>query len=230
MPQYLTRQTLKDQAKKAIREFITKSRFSPGRRINVGYLSKELGVSRTPICQALAELEEEGLVTHSPNQGYFMSEMTTDMALDLYMVREYLEALAVKIVAQKISPEAIDQMRQKAEGQRGFVESGDLFAYSESTFEFHAMVYEACENWALTEVLTLLTERTRPIRIDITPILHDLHQDHLDLVIALEQRDADKAAAISARHTMRMRELIISSARSDEKKVSPRGFTCHENI
>lgn len=218
MQQRLTRTTLKDQAKEAIREFITRSRFSPGRRINVGFLSEELGVSRTPICQALDELKEEGLVNHLPNQGYFMSEMTTEMALDLYVVREYLEALAVKLATTKISSEAIAQMKTLAERQKDLVEGGDLFNYSQSTFEFHDMVYEACGNWAMAEVLSLLSERMRPIKVDITTILKELHQDHVELVEALEQRDAKKAAKISARHTTRVRKLIISSAQAEAKK------------
>lgn len=220
MAQRLTRQTLKDQAKEAIREFISQSRFSHNRRINVGFLSSELGVSRTPICQALDELEAEGLVERSPNRGYFMSQLTTEMALDLYTVREYLESLVVKLAVANISPEAIAEMREKAEGQTVFVEKNDLFAYSQSTFEFHQMVYEACGNWALVDVLELLAERSRPIQIDITGILKELHQDHLDLVEAFEQRDVDKAIQISARHTTRVSELIISSSRDGGEERS----------
>lgn len=211
MPQRLTRLTLKDQAKEAIREFITRSRFTPGRKINVGFLAKELGVSRTPICQALIELEEEGLVKHSPNQGYFMSDMTTEMAVDLYVVREYLEALAVELAVSNMPEATIVQMRDKALSQKNFVESGDLLNYSQSTFEFHDLVYESCGNWALAEVLSLLRERTRPINVDITPILEDLYQDHLELIEALEKRDAALARAVSSRHTTRVRELILSS-------------------
>jgi DNA-binding GntR family transcriptional regulator len=217
MMQRLTRMTLKDQAKQAIRELITQARFVPGSRVNVGYLSKQLGVSRTPISQALAELEEEGLLQHNPNQGYVMSQMTTEMAVDLYIVREHLETLAVKLAIPKISSEAVARMRAKAEEQKRIVESGDLLGYSRSTFEFHNIVYEACGNWALAEVLTMLAERARPINIDITTILDDLYQDHLDLVDAFEARDAGKAADIMVKHTNRVKELIVLSADSNSQ-------------
>ncbi len=211
----LTRHTLKDQAKKAIHDFIAQSRFSSNRRINVGRLASDLGVSRTPVCQALEELKEEGLVEYSANRGYFMVEMTPDKAVDLYLVRGILEGLACRLAAQNASPDEIARIREVAQEQRSLVERQDVMNYSRTTFDFHALVYNACGNSVLAEVLDLLKDRARPLNVDITPIMGDLHQDHLDLADALVQRDAELAAVIATGHCVRMQKLIISTAQLD---------------
>jgi len=220
MSKQLTRHTLKDQAKEAIRDFITQSRFSTDRRINVGYLSNRLGVSRTPICQALEELRDEGLVEHSANRGYFMVEMTPDMAVDLYLVRGVLEGLACKLAAQNASSEAIARIAEVAEGQRPLVDRGDVLSYSRTTFNFHTLVANSCGNRVLAEVLALIKNRTQPLHVDITPIFRDLHQDHLDLVDALTRRDSDRAAKIAVGHCDRMQQLIIDCGQLDEQAAS----------
>jgi DNA-binding GntR family transcriptional regulator len=91
MPKKLERLPLKDQAEEALREMIQSYRFAPGKWINVERLAKDLGVSRTPVWQALKVLESEGLVKHVPKQGIRMASMTLDMAHDLYLVRGMLE-------------------------------------------------------------------------------------------------------------------------------------------
>jgi len=87
MSRKLERITLKDQAEEMVREMIQSYRFAPGKWINIERLAKDLGVSRTPVAQALKVLESEGLVNPVPNQGIRMASMTMDMAHDLYLVR-----------------------------------------------------------------------------------------------------------------------------------------------
>ncbi len=99
----LKRLTLREQAETAVRDMIASYRFTPGKRINVERLAKDLGVSRTPIWQALKNLEKEGLVTHVPNQGIRMSRLTLQMAYDLYVVRGQLEGLAGRFAAENIN-------------------------------------------------------------------------------------------------------------------------------
>ncbi len=91
---------------------IAARRFSSGIWINVEELTKELGVSRTPIRQAMKQLEAEGLVTHIPHRGIRMAEMTLEMARDLYQVREVLEGLAAGLAAEKISAEALARVEE----------------------------------------------------------------------------------------------------------------------
>ena len=87
----IKRQGLRDLVYRELHEMIENSRFSPGGRIVVEDLTKELGVSRTPVWQAIGLLEREGYLTYKPNVGVFMQEISPNDALDLYSVRGVLE-------------------------------------------------------------------------------------------------------------------------------------------
>ncbi len=204
----LKRVTLKEQAYQALREMIRSYRFTPGGWINVEQLAKELGVSRTPVWQALKQLEGEGLVRHEPNRGIRMVEMTREMAVDLYLVRGELEGLAARLAAAAMDREILDQMKELLEEQEGIVARSDVLAYSGSDFRFHALLYEASGNWLLKELLGNIKSRARPLGCDITPILEQLYQDHLAVVVALGAGDAEGAEQAMRAHNRRMRRLV----------------------
>jgi DNA-binding GntR family transcriptional regulator len=187
---------------------IASHRFSSGKWINLELLSKELGVSRTPIHQAMQQLEQEGLVTHVPNQGIRMAVMTLEMARDLYQVREVLEGLAAALAARRIDPETINRLKRVLAEQAVLIRKKDLLAYSVSDFTFHQLIYDSCGNWLLKEQLDVIKSRSRPLVCDVTPILPDLYGDHRQVLEALRSRDPRQAEQVMRRHNRRMREAI----------------------
>jgi len=208
MPEKLQRNTLKEQAYQALREMIASHRFTSGTWINAEHIAGELGVSRTPVWQALKQLEAEGLVQHVPHRGARMIEMTPAMALDLYEVRGVLEGLAASRLAANPRPGALERMERILARQRLPVEQGDAMAYSRSDFEFHAVLYESCGNWLLQEQLEQIKNKARPFVRDITPILSQLHQDHHRLLQALRAGDAAAASQVMIEHNQRARRLV----------------------
>ncbi len=212
----LKRVTLKEQAYQALREMIRSYRFTPGGWINVEQLAKELGVSRTPVWQALKQLESEGLVRHEPNRGIRMVEMTREMAVDLYLVRGELEGLAARLAATAMDREILGQMEQLLREQEEIVERSDVLAYSSSDFRFHALLYEASGNWLLKELLGNIKSRARPLGCDITPILGQLYQDHLAVVVALAAGDAERAERAMKGHNRRMRRLVAGEMEREQ--------------
>jgi DNA-binding GntR family transcriptional regulator len=208
MPKKLERLPLKDQAEKALREMMRSYRFAPGKWINVERLAKDLGVSRTPVWQALKVLESEGLVKHVPKQGIRMASMTFDMALDLYLVRGLLEGLAGNLAAEKIERKTILRLENILEKQHKIVKKRDVIAYSNSDFDFHGIIYDSCGNWLLRELLENIKARSRPFVCDITPILPDLFEDHLNLVDCFKQHSSGCAEKVIRKHNDRMRRLI----------------------
>ena len=199
---------------------IAARRFSSGIWINVEELTKELGVSRTPIRQAMKQLEAEGLVTHIHHRGIRMAEMTLEMARDLYQVREVLEGLAAGLATEKISAEALAGLRKILAEQSAIIKKKDLLRYSISDFKFHQVIYDSCDNPLLKEQLEQIKGRSRPLVCDITAILGELYQDHQDLVQAFKVRDPLEAKQVMTRHNQRMRRLI-EKAQSDLKWSQP---------
>lgn len=219
MPKRLKRLPLKDQAEEALREMIRSYRFVPGKWINIERLANDLGVSRTPVWQALKVLESEGLVNHVPNQGIRMASMTLDMAYDLYLVRGLLEGLASKLATEKIDRKAILRLEAILERQKKIVQKKDVLAYSNSDFDFHGIIYDTCGNWLLRELLENIKARSRPFVCDITPILPDLFQDHLKLVDCFKKHDPLGAEKVICKHNDRMRSLVEEKEMEDSTKI-----------
>lgn len=208
MVKKLERLTLKKQAEKALREMIASYRFTPGKWINVESLAKELAVSRTPVWQALKDLEKEGLVNHVHGKGIRMVQMTLEMAYDLYTVRGLLEGLAASLASERITGENLRRMDSILKKQDKTVKDCNLLEYSNSDFAFHAVIYESCGNWLLKEQLENIKRRSRPFVCDIGPVLKDLYRDHREVVEAFRQKNAEAAEKIMKAHNRRMQGHI----------------------
>jgi len=208
MAKKLSRLTLKKQAEKALREMIASYRFTPGKWINVENLSKELNVSRTPVWQALKDLKKEGLVTHTHGKGIRMSQMTLEMADELYTVRGLLEGLAAGLASEKITNGTLRRLESTLKKQEQAVKQRDVMEYSDSDFAFHGILYESCGNWLLKELLDNIKRRSRPFLCDISPILEELYQDHRDVIEAFKRKDAPAAEMIMKTHNKRMQDQI----------------------
>jgi DNA-binding GntR family transcriptional regulator len=212
----LTRNTLKEQAYQALRAMIVSHRFSPGKWINVEQLVQELGVSRTPIRLALKQLEEEKLVRHIPNRGVSLVEMTLPMALDLYRIRGVLEGMAARLAAINMNSKTQSRLDAILREQTAIIKKKDLLKYSASDFDFHGLIYDACGNWLLKELLDNIKNRSRPLVIELDPILPALYDDHQKVVQAFKKRDGAAAARIMKQHNVRMYRYIEKTSKKEE--------------
>jgi len=195
---------LSERAYVKIKKMISDYKYSPGSRLNVEQLARNLGISRTPIWEAVRRLEQEGLVKNIPNRGVFLVELTRKAAIELYTVREVLEGMAARLAVQRISDKALEKMEKLVQEQEKIVAEEDLVAYSKSDFEFHAHIYAACGNGILREMLESIKEKLRPIDMRITPILTDLFNDHQMIVRAMRLRDALLAESAFREHNQRI--------------------------
>ncbi len=212
----LTRKTLKEQAYQALRTMIVSHRFSPGKWINVEQLVQELGVSRTPIRLALKQLEEEKWVRHIPNRGVSLVEMTLPMALDLYRVRGVLEGMAARLAAKTMDPKTRSRLEAVLRGQPAIIKKMDLLRYSVSDFDFHGLIYDSCGNWLLKELLDNIKNRSRPLVVDLAPILPELYEDHHKAVEAFRKHDGAAAERVMKQHNLRMYRHLERTRKTEE--------------
>ena len=109
----LNRERLSMQVYTILKGMIADYRFNPGTRVNVEQIAKEVGVSRTPVWEAVHRLVQEGLLENIPNRGVFMSALSPKQAIELYTVRETLEALAARLAIQNIDEKTIQKMDER---------------------------------------------------------------------------------------------------------------------
>lgn len=214
----ISRNVLSSKVYTALKEMVAHYRFQPGARVNVEKLSKELGVSRTPVWEAVRRLESEGLFKNIPYRGVFMVEMTLHRALELYQVREVLEGLAGRLAAKYVHGKAIEKMTEGLRTQTKIVEMGDLLGYSQSDFEFHSVIHKLSRNEVLQEMLESLKTKMQPISIPVGPILPRLYQDHVEIIKALSDRDPDAVDRVIRRHNRAVQNQIRKEMEALKKK------------
>jgi DNA-binding GntR family transcriptional regulator len=217
---------LSERAYFRIKKMISDYRFSPGSRLNVEQLARDLGTSRTPIWEAVRRLEQEGLAKNIPNRGVFLVKLTHEAAIELYMVREVLEGMAARLAVERIPEKALEKMEKLLREQEKIVAVEDLVAYSKSDFEFHACVYTACGNAILREMLESIKEKVRPFEMRITPILTELFNDHQMIVRALRLRDPLLAEVAFREHNQRILDQLHAEdldGRTRQTNIPPKG-------
>ena len=224
MPRRILPSNLSNQAYSALKTMIGAHRFDPGARVNIEALTRELGVSRTPVWEAVGRLEHEGLLERVPHRGVFMAVLTLEKALDLYEAREVLEGLAARLAATRIDDRTLKKMAACLERQRQHVETADLVGYSTTDFDFHAAVYDSCGNAVLCEMLEKIKAQMRPMRIHLERILPALYEDHRRLFQALAARDPEQAEALFRGHNrflmQHIRELLRARGDSGDSRGS----------
>jgi DNA-binding GntR family transcriptional regulator len=212
----VVRTNLNVQVYDILKEMIADRRFAPGSSLNVEKLTQELGVSRTPIWEAIRKLEQEGIVVHTPHKGVRLSELTRQMALELYEVRETMEAMAARLGAERATPEIIAQMEKILAAQKPIVNGKNDVAYSRSDHDFHLLIYKACGNDLLKEILEGLRYKALPLAFKLSPHYSEFLEFHKEILKAFRKNDPQAAEKAMTRHNRRMLELIRKTPWSAE--------------
>jgi DNA-binding GntR family transcriptional regulator len=187
-----------------IKNLILGNEVMPGQKLYHQELSDRLGVSRTPVREALTRLVQEGYVSFLPNRGFTCKEIGLQEAQELYDLREALEAFAVEKAIEKVSDNALEELARKmdlygADVQRRF--SRERLIYDQ---DVHLEIARLSGNQTLTRTLTQVFERI--ILKRRTDGLYDptrgltAHQEHLQLIQAMKRRDAAQSVRILRAH------------------------------
>ena len=156
MSEYLP---LRDVVFNTLRQAILRGELKPGERLMEIKLANKLGVSRTPIREAIRKLELEGLVLMVPRKGAEVADISEKSLRDVLEVRKALEELAVKLTCDKIKYAQIRELRHAAEEFRKTLRSSDITEIAEADVRFHDVIYEATDNQKLVQLLNNLREQ-----------------------------------------------------------------------
>ena len=163
MDEYLP---LRDVVFKTLRDAILTGDLEPGERLMEIKLAEKLGVSRTPIREAIRKLELEGLVNMTPRKGAVVAEISENDLRNVLEVRRVLEKLAVKLACQKISKAEIDELRENLKFFKGALKQKDANEIAKIDVEFHDIIYKATRNDRLIQILYNLREQMYRYRLE----------------------------------------------------------------
>ena len=147
---------LRDVVFNTLRQAILRGELKPGERLMEIQLANKLGVSRTPIREAIRKLELEGLVLMIPRKGAEVAEITEKSLRDVLEVRRALEELSVQLACEKITKEEIRELERVAKEFQQVVKSSDITEIAEVDVRFHDIIYTATDNQKLIQLLSLI--------------------------------------------------------------------------
>jgi DNA-binding GntR family transcriptional regulator len=206
-----------EQVYRHIRSAIQSGELKPGERLREADLAEAVGLSRTPVREALARLQSEGLIMHDATRGIVVSELDYSMVTELYFMREVLEGTAARLTAQHASEVEISILEDLCKQYEAA--QGDPAQLAASNNRFHETLYRCSHNRYLVNMLTVLhnalsllggTTLTESERVNETLT------EHKQVVDAIRNRDADGAEAalrghIRAAQKTRMKRLFAGA-------------------
>ena len=157
---------LRDVVFNTLRQAILTGEMEPGERLMEIQLANKLGVSRTPIREAIRKLELEGLVIMIPRKGAEVAKMTLKDMEDVLEVREALDELAAKIACKKISDEQLANLKTIKDEFKRSMDSGDVKKIAEEDVKFHDAIYEATNNAKLVSMMNNIREQMYRYRVE----------------------------------------------------------------
>lgn len=205
---------LRDVVFQTLRQAILRGELKPGERLMEVQLANKLGVSRTPIREAIRKLELEGLVTMVPRKGAEVAQITEKNLKDVLEVRRALEELAVTLACERMTYRQLKQLRAAAEGFCQALAQSDVTAIAEADVRFHEIIYTATDNQRLIQILGNLREQMYRFRVEYlkNKEFHPrLVKEHGEIIEALEARDEDLAARRIVEHIDNQELVIIDT-------------------
>lgn len=208
---------LRDVVFNTLRQAILRGELKPGERLMEIQLANKLGVSRTPIREAIRKLELEGLVLMIPRKGAEVAEITEKSLRDVLEVRRALEELAVELVCEKITDEQIQDLKGAAEDFKASLKEGDITRIAEADVKFHDVIYMATDNQKLIQLLNNLREQMYRYRVEYLK-RSDFHQqlidEHEEIIETIENGQKERAVQVVCQHVDNQVEAVMDTIRT----------------
>lgn len=211
---------LRDVVFNTLREAILKGDLVAGERLMELQLASKLGVSRTPIREAIRMLEQEGLAITIPRKGAIVAGMTEKDMQDVLQIREALEELSVQVACDKITEEEIGQLRKNMKNFEHSLKTGDLKRMAQADVEFHDVIYQATDNPKLISMLNNLREQMYRYRVEYLkkPENHkQLLDEHEAIYRGILAKDKAGVTDMIRRHISNQVDVVKHMIREQEK-------------
>lgn len=206
---------LRDVVFTTLREAILKGELKPGERLMELQLAAKLGVSRTPIREAIRMLQQEGLAVTIPRKGAQVAAMTEKDMEDSLQIREALESLAVELACEKITKPQLVMLESNIAAFEAAINANDLKQMAQADIEFHDMICMAAANPKLIVILSHMRENVYRYRVEYLKDDRNhmrLIHEHKQIVSGLKRRKKDYAVEVMKQHlsnqTAAMKDII----------------------
>ena len=193
MDEYLP---LRDVVFNTLRNAILTGELSPGERLMEIKLADKLGVSRTPIREAIRKLELEGLVVNTPRKGAEVANISSEDLRDVLEVRRSLEVLAISLACDKMTDETLELLHENIDAFKHSIDAKATSDIASVDVTFHDIIYKSTGNNRLIQILNNISEQMYRYRFEYIKNKESwnrLVEEHMNIYEAIKNRDKDLA-------------------------------------
>lgn len=201
----------------SIKQYILDGKLDEGERLTEEFLANALGISKSPIREALNRLETEGLIRIEPRRGAYLQEFTTKDIKDLYDLREALETHAVRTLY--LTPELLAELNQSVQRMRKCLQANDKIHYINEDIRFHTILATATRNDRLCKALEnvqnliwIFRRKTYNLSSSTAQTFHEL------IVAALKEGNRSEAEATMRKHISNVRDRLIDFLNTEKNR------------
>ncbi len=213
---------LRELVLEAIREAIIDGTLKPRERLMEIQLAEELGVSRTPIREALRKLEMEGFIVMVPRKGAYVADLSIKDIADVFEIRSALEGLAASLAAERITDEELELMERYLVEKAEAIGANDMENLVTVDTKFHETIYQASRNERLTNIINNLREqiqRYRTTTLAYPGRMQESLDEHRAIVEALQARDTELARQLAGKHIENAENSMIESLKVNKSSI-----------
>ena len=210
---------LRDVVFQTLRQAILRGELEPGERLMEIHLANRLGVSRTPIREAIRKLELEGLVVMIPRRGAIVASITEKDLKDVLEVRRTLEIMAGEIACERITPELLEQLKNTGHEFMVRKDTNDFTSLAEVDVKFHDIIYAATgKQRPISSVVYLPVQMNRYRReyLKDTGSHERLNSEHYEIYEGIRNGDKETVKAAIGRHIDNQRDAILAAIRENK--------------
>lgn len=212
---------LRELVFESLREAIILGHLRPGERLMEIQLAEQMGVSRTPVREAIRKLELEGLVVMVPRKGAYVAGLSIKDIADVFEIRKALEGLAAELAADRISDEEIENLERVLHRLADAADQKNFDTFIEVDTEFHAILFQAGRNERLSQIINNLREQIHRFRITSLSMpgrMTAAVEEHRKIVEAISQHDLDEAKRLAQEHIENAENTIMEIIRNGEMR------------
>ena len=209
---------LRDVVFNTLRKAILRGELKPGERLMEIQLANKLGVSRTPIREAIRKLELEGLVVMIPRKGAEVAKITVRDLKDALEVRMAIDSLSVKLACERLDEDDKTEIKQACVAFREAVKSGNVQAIVEGDERFHNTIYRASKNQKLITIAMNLREQVYRYRFEYVKDFsyhENLIREHDQITEAILKGDVETAQKIMKEHIYNQEQIVIRNLQKE---------------
>ncbi|HBG17163.1 MAG TPA: GntR family transcriptional regulator [Firmicutes bacterium] len=210
---------LRELVFEVLREAIISGQLAPGERLMEIQLAEELGVSRTPVREAIRKLELEELVLMVPRKGAYVASLSMKDVVEVFEIRGALEGLAAALAAERITEEELESLQRQLVKSAEMIGNADLQGMVEADTGFHQILYQASRNERLAQIINNLREqiqRFRQTSLSYPGRMKIALEEHREIVDAVSARDPEMARKLAQDHIENAENSMMQVIR-DEK-------------